>query len=142
MPRRWRKPGPASQSRRRRDGTIGTLAPLRPKGRCPVRMTEHFVDLQGPGSFGRFARPEAVGLVLSRIKPAVRESVRMRVLGSSRRVGRPLRELSAAWDIRYGGQTRGPDDSTRLVFRAPSLRRAAPRVFEQGVLFDDRPADD
>ena len=105
-------------------------------------MIEHFVDLEGPSCFGRFARPETVGLVLSHIKPTVRESVRMSVLHSSRRVGRPWHELTAVWDIRYGGQCKAPQGGTRLVFCAPTLASAAPSLFEQGQLFDDGPDRD
>lgn len=111
----------------------------RREGRWALKMIEHFVDLEGPSCFGRFARPETVGLVLSHIKPTVRESVRMSILHSSRRVGRPWRELTAVWDIRYGGQCKSPQDGTRLVFCAPTLVSAAPILFEQGQLFDDGP---
>ncbi len=105
-------------------------------------MNEHHIDLTGPACFGRFARPEAVGRVLSCIAPMARESVRMSVLHSSRIAGRPWRELTAAWDIRYGGQTKSPDGGTRLVFTAPSLIHAAPMLFEQHLLFADGPSAD
>jgi hypothetical protein len=53
-----------------------------------------------------------------------------------------MRELQAAWDIRYAGQTAGADDSTRLHFIAPRLVAAAPRLFEQGTLFEELVAPD
>jgi hypothetical protein len=102
-----------------------------------MKMTEHNIDLQGPGCFGKYARPEAIGAVLARVKPTILETVRMGFLQSSRPIGRPLKELRAVSDIRYGGQSKGPHGSTRLHFRAPAFSQAAPRLFEQGLLFDD-----
>lgn len=78
-----------------------------------------------------------MGSVLARIGPTVRETVRMGFLRSSRRVGRPLKELAAVWDIRYSGQSKGPGGATRLHFGAQTLGQAAPKLFRQGLLFDD-----
>lgn len=102
-----------------------------------MKMTEHSVDLNGNGCFGKYAWPEAVGSVLQRIKPTILETIRMGFLQSSRPIGRPLKELRAISDIRYGGQSKGPEGATRLHFRAPAFSQAAPRLFEQGMLFED-----
>jgi len=104
-----------------------------------LKLTDHFIDLTGPGCHGKYARPEAVGGVLSRIGATLRDAVRMSVLHSSRRVGRPMSELSHAWHIRSGGQTAGPDQATRLLFKAPTLKDAAPALFDQGLLWEDGP---
>lgn len=61
----------------------------------------------------------------------------MGILRSSRRIGRPLKELSAAWEVRYSGQSAGPDHSTRMHFIAPRLCDAAPKLFDQGLLWED-----
>ena len=100
-----------------------------------MKMIEHTIDLHGPGCHGKFARPEAIGAVLARVKPTIRETLRMGFLGSSRLVGRPIRELRAIGEILFGGQSKGPDDSTRLHFKAPILRSAAPQLFEQELLW-------
>lgn len=104
-----------------------------------MKMVEHHIDLYGPGCDGRFARPDAVGGVLSRIGPMAIQTVRMSVLHTSRKVGRPMKELKAAWDVRHGGQKAGPDGSTRLLFQAPTLEQSAPSLFSQGVLWDEGP---
>ena len=100
----------------------------------------HTLTLRGEGCHGRRARPEVVGGVLTLLKPTVRDTVRMGFLRSSRRAGRPLEELRAAWNIQFLGQTRGPGGATVLHFEAPSFGAAAPRLFRQNVLWDDAPA--
>lgn len=107
-----------------------------------MRLIEHHIDLEGPGCKGRYVRPDLVGHVLTRVRPMAIQSVRMSVLRTSRQVGRPLRELHAAWNVMHGGQEEGPEGSTRLLFRAPMLGEAAPRLFEQGVLWEDGPKPD
>ncbi len=107
-----------------------------------MRLIKHIVELSGPGCYGHSARPEVVGAVLARIKPTIRETVRMGILHTSRLAGRPLRELRSAWDIRFAGQSAGADQATRLYFSAPRLGDAVPRLFEQGVLWEEGPSAD
>ena len=104
-----------------------------------MKRSEHYIDLAGPGCHGKLVRPGAVGTVLRCVEPVARDTVRMSALHCSRMVGRPWKELSKAWDIRYAGHTRSPQGGTRLVFAAPSLQEAAPGLFEQGMLFEDGP---
>lgn len=66
------------------------------------------------------------------------DAARITVYGSSRRTGRPLRELSEAWNLRIADE--GPD--SRLggrVFQAllPPVGEAAPKLFQQRSLFGD-----
>lgn len=107
-----------------------------------MTLVEHIVELSGPGCYGRSARPEVVGAVLARIKPTIRETVRMGVLHSSRLTRRPYHELRSAWDIRFEGQTGGQENTTRLHFAAPRFSEAAPRLFERGLPWDEGPKPD
>lgn len=102
-----------------------------------MKMVEHTLALRGEACHGRRARPEVVGTVLVYVKPMIQDTVRMSFLRSSRTKGRPLSELRAAWDVQFLGQTGGPGDCTLLQFEAPSLGTAAPRLFEQGILWDE-----
>ncbi|HMN41873.1 MAG TPA: hypothetical protein PKE29_13595 [Phycisphaerales bacterium] len=107
-----------------------------------MQLVDHHIDLEGPGCRGQYALPELVGGVLTRVRPMVIQTVRMSVLRTSRRVGRPIKELQSAWEVLHGGQEKGPDGSTRLLFRLPTLGAAAPRLFEQGFLWNDGPKPD
>lgn len=104
-----------------------------------MKLVEHHIDMFGPACEGRYARPGAVGRVLSHVGPLAVETLRMGVLHRSRKVGRPWKELAAAWDVRHGGQEASPEGGTRLLFTAPMLKDAAPSLFEQGVLWDEGP---
>ena len=95
------------------------------------------IDVHGPGCHGKYAQPEAIGSVLSYVTPTVRDTLRMCVLRSSRKTGRPFRALAAASKVEYSGQSAGPSDSTRLHFRAPRLIEAAPKIFAQQCFWDD-----
>jgi hypothetical protein len=77
--------------------------------------------------------------VVERMLPlALRDAVRMRVYASSRRIGRPLQALHNAWDLWLGDiQADKASGGTSLIARVPTLGDAAPKLFEQGVLFDD-----
>ncbi len=102
-----------------------------------MNKVEHIVEIRGSASFGAEIRPDAAGYVLVRIPELVRDSIRMGVLRSSRCVGRPLKELSPAWEeIHFKGQSAGPNNTTQLHFTAPRLHDAASPLFEQTGMFD------
>ena len=107
-----------------------------------MKLAEHHIDLHGPACEGRYARPGAVGHVLSRLGPLAVQTVRMGILYTSRKVGRPMKELQNAWQIQVGGQEEGPDGGTRILLAAPMLKDAAPGLFQQLRLWDEGPRED
>lgn len=69
---------------------------------------------------------------------ALRDAIRMRVYASSRRIGRPLKALHNAWDLWLGDVHADKETGgTALIARVPTLGDAAPKLFEQEVLFED-----
>ena len=84
-------------------------------------------------------------LSVQRMLPlALRDAVRMRVYASSRRIGRPLQSLHEAWGLWLGDVVADRDTGgTTMIARVPTLGDAAPKLFDQGVLFDDglKPTD-
>ena len=99
-----------------------------------MEAIESTVVLKSDRHYGRKAPPTPLGEILRLIPVAVQLSIRMRFEGRSR-VGwlRP-RWLAATSDIRfidYSGK-----DETCLHFEAPTLRQAAPELYEQQELFD------
>lgn len=75
------------------------------------------------------------GELFRRIETTVRPCVRMALTGRSARVGQPPQWLSAASNVRaYGFSNRG--DDLILSFGVPKLGDAAPKAFDQGLLFE------
>ena len=108
-----------------------------------MNKIEHTVELRGAAGDGAEVRPETAGYLLVRLHELVRDSIRMGVLHSSRRQGRPIKELAPAWEeIRFKGQSDGLNGATLLHYMAPRLQDAAAGLFAQGRLFDDVVAAD
>lgn len=102
-------------------------------------MVRHTLTLNGPGCQGSQPSPEAVGSVLTLIKPAVQQTVRMGFLCSSRMAGRSPRALTNAWDLRFLGIGEGPGRSTQLFFESPTFGEAAHDLYTQMQFWDDAP---
>ena len=100
-------------------------------------MSEHTVTLIGSHRQGKRPAPEIVGPILTRIEPAIKDTIRMGFLHSSRKKGRPWRAMERTWDIRFVGIGEGRDKSTCLHFEAPSLEEAAPEIFQQEAFFPE-----
>ena len=104
-----------------------------------MKMIEHTLTISGPDALGDHPRPDPLGVVLRKISPLVRDTVRMGFLHSSRRLGKPLAALTAAWDVRFVGLSETCDHDTQLHFEAPLLGEAAESLFKQSVFWDDGP---
>lgn len=102
---------------------------------------KHTLTLRG-ADWGSRPAPDAVGAVLTWIKPLVQHTVRMGFLHSSRIVGRPLKVLTCAADIRFVGLDEGPGKSTQLFFESPIFGEAAHELYGQTQLWEDAPAED
>jgi hypothetical protein len=61
----------------------------------------------------------------------------MRVLAKSRKIGHPHNSLRALWNIYEGGFTKNGADEVSLVYYAPTIQVAAPRLLEQPSLFGE-----
>ncbi len=96
-----------------------------------MTVVNHSLTIDSTVRHGARPTPDIVGSILTQIKPAVQESVRMAFLRSSKVVGRPSKELQAASDIRFVGIGAGENDKTLLHFEAPRLIDAAPEIFGQ-----------
>lgn len=107
-----------------------------------MQMIEHTIALRGEACDGATIDSEAAGALLYSFPSLVRDSVRMGILRSSHRAGKPMKELASAWDIRFAGQSRGPNFSVLFHVLAPRLEDAAPRLFEQRTLFEEIAAPD
>ena len=95
------------------------------------------ITLSGPDGYGKRVPPERIGPVLTEITPAVRKTVRMRILNSSTSRGRRPGWLRTASDVRFvdfSGNGR-----TILHFEVPLLGEAAPELYEQSELWPTRP---
>lgn len=99
---------------------------------------EHPIRLTGSAFEGRGYDPGASAFFWRNLEKSLFDAARITVFGSSRRIGRPLRELSDAWALRI--EDEGPDAKLGgRVFLAllPTIGDAAPKLFEQRSLFGD-----
>lgn len=71
------------------------------------------------------------------IEDSVRRSARMRVYAVSRKVGRPQGDLQNLCEVFDGGFTMDGSAGLGLVFYAPTIKDAAPRLLDQPSLFGD-----
>lgn len=84
---------------------------------------------------GKRLPPEQLGYLLIDLPRAVSNAVAMAVMNRSHPKGRRHAWLRQAADIRYLGHSNG--DQGALHFEAPQLGDAAPKLFEQKLLFRD-----
>ncbi len=96
------------------------------------------VTLTSDERFGRKVPPKALGELLRVIPDAVRLSIRMAFESRSRAKGKRPGWLTAASDIRF--LEHSGEDETILHFEAPRLGEAAPVLYQQGELWQTRPA--
>lgn len=76
-----------------------------------------------------------MALVEKRLPEVLRDAVRMRVFASSRKIGRPGLVVEAALDLWLGDVRK--DEATGGTARVPTLGRAAPRLFDQGLRWEE-----
>ena len=94
--------------------------------------------MKGSAFEGRGYEPGASAFFWKNLEKSLYDAARITVYGSSRRLGRPLRELSDAWDLRI--EDEGVDSKRGgRVFLAllPTIGEAAPKLFDQPTLFGD-----
>ncbi|MCE5229409.1 hypothetical protein LLG95_07410 [bacterium] len=101
-------------------------------------MVNHTLSLHGR-DWGEKPTPEAVGAVLTLVKPTVMHAVRMGFMHSSRMIGRTPKALNSAADIRFIGLGAGPRKSTQLYFESPLFGEAAHDLYAQTQLWEDAP---
>ncbi len=82
------------------------------------------------------------GDVFRQLAPMMSSSVRMAIEGTSTHVGAPPMWLRRASDVRFVGLSEGKNCATVLHLEAPSLGEAAEEIYEQGTLWDTKPAAD
>jgi hypothetical protein len=108
-----------------------------PDAEAAMNTVTQTIVLKSDGHYGGKPPAGALGEVLRLIQPAVRYSVRMAFEGrSSLRGSRPA-WLQAASDVRFIDHD-GKDDTT-LIFEAPQLGEAAPKLYEQQEIWPTRP---
>lgn len=73
-----------------------------------------------------------------RLPEILRDAARMRLYASSRKIGRPGLVVEQALDLWFGEVREDKaTGGTAVTARVPSLGEAAPKLFEQGVLWED-----
>lgn len=82
-------------------------------------------------------KPAAQSSFVRRTLVAARAATRLKTVRVSTATGRPFKFLSAIWDLEQAPWREADHGETLLVFRTPTLGEAAPKLFQQGVLFDE-----
>jgi hypothetical protein len=118
-----------------RDAAVG---PDWSRGSVVVRV-HHSIRLTSRDGFGGEAPPVPVGNLLRQIKPAVRESIMMGLVGRSRPPGRPPAWLVSASDVRFIGIEGESQGDTVLHFEAPRLGEAAEELYQQQEFWPSKP---
>lgn len=103
-----------------------------------MTTASQIITLRSAQHFGRRVPSNALGRLLETLPDTVRQSVRMAIEGRSRAKGKRPHWLRAAADIRFLGHE--GEDETVLHFEAPTLREAAPRLYEQQEFWPTKPA--
>jgi hypothetical protein len=80
------------------------------------------------------------GDVLRQLAPMMLSSVRMAIEGTSSHLGAPPKWLRLASDVRLVGISGRRNRDTVLHLEAPALGEAAEEIYEQGRLWETRPA--
>lgn len=101
-------------------------------------LVEHPVAVSGRGFEGIRYYPEAHAFFFKHLAQNLRDATRARIFSVSRQVGRPIKGLSEAWDLRVEDAGSSEDNSGhRFRVFVPTLEDAAPELFAQRSLFDD-----
>ncbi len=95
------------------------------------------ITLTSDGHYGRELPARTLGRALTAIPTVVRQSVSMAFRGHSGARGHRPRWLEAAADLRFIDHT--GDDESVLVFEAPTLGEAAPKLYDQRESWPTRP---
>jgi hypothetical protein len=95
------------------------------------------IRVRGDGFNGRTVKPDAQAAFVRRTQAALRDAVRFKTLRSTRMEGRPFDFLSKTWDIDQAPWQSTDDGDTLLIFQVPRICDSAPRLFEQGTLFEE-----
>lgn len=103
-----------------------------------LKTVDHSIVLTGPEFQGTFFRPEAMAQLEKRLPEVLRDAARMRLYASSRKIGRPGLVVEHALDLWFG-EVREDEATggTAVTARVPTLGEAAPKLFDQGVLWED-----
>lgn len=101
-------------------------------------LIEHPVSVSGRGFEGRRYHPESHAYFFKHLAQSLRDATRARVFSISRQIGRPMRGLSEAWDLRVedAGFSQETEGHRFRVF-VPTLEEAAPELFAQPSLFGE-----
>jgi hypothetical protein len=82
-------------------------------------------------------KPEALSGFANHTLQAARDAARLKTVRASRVKGRPFQFLHKIWDLDQAPWTETDKGETLLIFRAPTLEQAAPKLFEQESLFSE-----
>ncbi|MBS1715561.1 MAG: hypothetical protein JST30_14630 [Armatimonadetes bacterium] len=95
------------------------------------------IKVRGEGFHGQYVKPGAQLAFVRQTTDAIRAATRLKTVHLSSAKGRPFRFLSSIWDLEQAPWQETDKGETLLVFRSPTLGDAAPKLFQQGVLFDE-----
>jgi hypothetical protein len=97
-----------------------------------LQLVERVVQVKGRGVRDGMATPRAGRFVSRWVEESLRRSTRMRVVSISRKVGRPESVIRPIWEIFEKGWSQDG-----LVYCAPTIKEAAPKLLEQPALFGE-----
>lgn len=94
--------------------------------------------LRGRAFTGRGYEPEAANFFWRNLEKSLYNAARITIYGASRKIGRPLQQLSDAWRLRVEDQGLDSKADGR-IFTAllPSVGDAIPQLFHQKLLFGE-----
>ena len=101
-----------------------------------MNFVKQEIIVQGAADNGPGAGVRLSGEIFRQIERTVRPCVSMALTGRSARSGKPPQWLQTACNVRALGFSRRDSDLV-LSLASPSLGDAAPKVFEQGMLWED-----
>lgn len=104
-----------------------------------MKTVERIFPLEAPEGLGARPQPGLLGPLLVQIPDALRDSVRMGFLHSSRAGGRLSKALKAASEVRFIGVSSDSETSTNVRFEMAVFGDAAPELFAQGKMWDEGP---
>ena len=98
----------------------------------------HHIRLTGSAFEGRGYDPDASNFFWRNLEKSLYDAARITVYGTSRKIGRPLRQLADTWNLRVEDEGQDSREGGRVFLGyLPRLGEAAPQLFEQKSLFSD-----
>lgn len=107
-----------------------------------MHYQEQQIVLHTEAGYGRRLPLDFSGDVFRQLAPMMMSSVRMAIEGTSVHVGAPPAWLRRASDVRFVGISEGSNRDSVLHMEAPGLGEAAEELYQQGTLWETRPAPD